>query len=101
MASCRVPSHMALPLPHLIRVSGRNRSKTYGRACSVGWGTTFPRRRFVGKVQGEIEHNFKRLLRLPTFPREPVFGEVLMRYQVMREIISLKETIQPTAIHWL
>jgi hypothetical protein len=52
-------------------------------------------------VQGEIEHIFKKLLQLPTFPRDTVFGKVMTRYQVMREIISLKEIIQPTAIRCL
>jgi hypothetical protein len=62
---------------------------------------TFPKRSFVGKVQGEIERNFKRLLQLPTFPRDPVFGKVMMRYQVMREIISLEEIISLTTIRCL
>jgi hypothetical protein len=76
-----------------VRVSGRNRSKTYGKAYPVKCGTTFPRRSFVGKVQDEIEHIFKRLLQLPTFPRDTVFGKVMTRCQVVREIISLKEII--------
>jgi hypothetical protein len=61
----------------------------------------FPEKKLVGKVQDEIEHIFKRLLQLPTSPRDTVFGKAMTCCQVMREIISLKEIIQPTAIRCL
>jgi hypothetical protein len=34
---------------------------------------------------------------MPTVPRDTVFGKVMTRCQVMRKIIALKESIQPTA----
>jgi hypothetical protein len=72
---------------------GRNSLKRYYLSSA-----SFPKKPLVGKVQCEIVHIFKRLLQLPTFPRDTVFGKVMTRCQVMREIITLKESIQPTPI---